>query len=160
MKAGLLKFKRYIEKHIWADFLFVFVVYLTLQLASNYLRSESKSISELLFTSAGFTLFMTPFFRLTRPTEKNLGLYDMVDHVRHFKIGQRPQLKTFLESQGYTVDKNEGSVTYFKSDKDNIFSSIRTFLHESDHWVALVAKPDILDHVPDSILSIYPRKKV
>lgn len=159
MKAKFHQFKAFITKHIWADFLFIFVLHFLISLLSKKITGNDKLLEDMLFMSAGFSLVMTPIFRIMRPTEKEHNLYDMVDHVRHYQIGQRPELKAFLETQGYAIDHNDGAVSYFKSEQDNIFSTRKTFLHETDHWIALVASPEILDRVPDSIISIYPLRQ-
>ncbi len=159
MKARIRKFKTFIEQNIWADFLFVFTVYITIQLVSNYMKSDAKPIGELLLPSLFFTVIFVPIIRMLRPNEEGLGLYIMVDHVRHYQVGQRPQLKSFLESKGYLTDYNKGSISYFKSKKDSVFTTQKTFIHETEHWVALVAPPEVLNQVPASIISIYPQKR-
>lgn len=154
---GVRRFKSYLRKHIWADFLFVFIVYFTIHIIADAMGwGVGKSTKGLILNSLGFTLIMLPFNRLMRTTEEGLGLYELVDNVRHYQIGQRPLLKTYLESQGYEVDYNEGSVTYFMSDDDKILSTSKTFLHETEYWIALVAEPKILDQVPSTISSVYP----
>ena len=158
MKAIFYKFKAFIQKHIWADFLFVFILYFTIQAVSNQMRSDGKSINDLLFTSACFSIIGTPIFRLLRPNEEGLGLYVMVDNVRHYQVGQRELLKSYLESKGYTIFNKEGSVLYFNSKNEGLFSNQKTFIHETNHWIALVAPPKILEEVPSTISSICPQK--
>ena len=157
MKANFLKFRTFIKKHIWADFLLVFIIYFTFQLLSRQWTNNDKSLNELLLSSVGFSLLFTPIHRLIGPDEEEHSLYDLVDHVRYYQIGQRAPIKAFLETQEYSTDYNEGAVSYFKSEHDSIFSSTKTFIHETDHWIALVAPPNILDKVPDTITSIYPK---
>jgi len=159
MRAKFKAFKAFIRKHIWADFLFVFIIYFTLQLLSRQWTNSDKSFNELLLHSIGFSLLLIPIVRWTRPDEKEHSLYDLIDHVRYYQIGQKAPIKAFLESQEYSTDYNEGSVSYFKSERDSIFSSTKTFIHETDHWIALVAPPHILDKVPNTITSIYPKMK-
>ena len=160
MKAKFRKFSRYYRKHIWVEYLSIFSIHVLISIIINSMRSDSTEISDLLFSSVWFAVIFTPIIRFNRPTQEGLGLYDRVDHVRHYQVGQRPQLKAFLETQGYTIDHNDGAVSYFKSEQDNIFSTRKTFLHETAHWIALVAPPEILDQVPDTIISIYPKKQI
>lgn len=146
------------RKHIWANFLFVFIIYFIIQIIKDQVFGDSaKQIKDLLIDSIGFTLTLAPIFLLMGHDDEGLGIYDLVDHVRHYQVGQSPKLKSYMKSKGYTVDYTKGGVIYYTSSDESIFSTKKTFLHETEHWVALVAKPDILDQVPVDIISIYPR---
>ena len=158
MKAKFKRFKAFIRKHIWADFLFVFITYSIIQIIGDQVFGNAdRQIKELLFKSIWFTFFLTPLFRLLRHDNEGLGIYDLVDHVRHYQVGQSPKIKSYMQSKGYTVDYTKGGVIYYTSSDESIFSTKKTFIHETDHWIALVASPDILDQVPIDIISIYPR---
>lgn len=154
------RLRNYIKKHIWAHFAFNFIVFFTIQyLLDRVFEKDFEALTELLLETAIWTFVMTPIFIYLNKIENGHDPYAMVDHVRHYKTGQRPQLKKYLETKGYKVDLNEGSISYFSSDKDNPISRKQTFIHETDHWIALVAKPEILEDVPSTIVSIYLQRK-
>jgi len=158
MKAQLLKLKSYLRKNIWAEMLLIFMVYFVLHFIGDQLGDKNLSLTEQLVKSAFFSLFMVPVFRALR-TDDEMNIYDQVDHMRHYQVGQKSELVTYLESKGYQMDYIKKSVAYFESDSDRILSTDKTFIHETDHWIALVAQPEILDGVPKSITSIYPSQQ-
>lgn len=156
MKSFLNKFKAFLRNHIWADFLLTFIVFFLLD---YFLRTSGreKPISQVLLYAGLNSLILTPIFRYFRKEKNGFDPYDTVDNVRHYQVGQRAQIKTYLESKGFMVDYNNGAISYFKTDEGSVFSNQQTFIHETDHWIALVAAPEILEDVPSSINSIYPK---
>jgi len=159
---SLTRLRTFLRKNIWADFLLTFVLHFIITWLFQYFEDkESRTLVASLLNSAGFALIMTPVFRILRPTEENnmMEIYETLDHVRHYQRGQRPQLKAYLESCGYEVDHNDGAISYFRPIESNSLLRKSTFIHETDHWIALVAPEEILQGVPESIVSIYTAKK-
>jgi len=158
MKSKLNRLKAFLRNNIWAHFIFNFIFFLIFTyFLRNVIGTSTRSLNVIAREAFFFSLFMTPFLRYLGKEENGFDPYEKVDNVRHYKMGQRPQLKTYLESKGYKSDYNNGSISYFKNDNKSILSNQQTFLHESDHWIALVAAPPILAEVPSYIESIYPK---
>lgn len=158
MNDKFRKFKAFIRNHIWADFLFTFILFLLINIIQDlFSKNTDVQLQEILIESFWFSIILTPIFRLLRPMEDGIDLYEFVDHVRYYKIGQQGEIIKFLESKGYKVDYIEGNVTYFISDQDTILKTSKTFVHKTDHWISLVANPSTLDEVPSKIKSIYPK---
>ena len=155
MKSFYNHFKALLRNHIWADFLFTFIIFFLVDYFFRFSGKE-KPIHQVLLYAGLSSLVLTPVFRYFRKEENGFDPYETVDNVRHFQIGQRPQIKSYLESKGYSVDYNKGSISYFKTDQGSLLTSQETFIHETDHWIALVASHKILEQVPTSIKSIYP----
>jgi|GEM_PF-5382222 len=154
------KFRAFIRKHFWADFIFNLILFFFLKLALNViLDGDQKDLIPVIIETILFAFIMTPIFRILRKKGDTEDAYAQIDHIRHYQIGQRPEIKSYLESKGYRVEYNKGTTSYFSSKDDNLFSSIQTFMHETDHYIALVAPEKILQEVPDSIVSIYTAKK-
>lgn len=154
MKSYYNKFKTYLRNHIWADFLLTFIIFF---LIDYFLRisGKEKNLNQVLLYAGLSSLILTPIFRYFRKEENGFNPYDTVDNVKYFQIGQRPKIKSYLESKGYSADHNNGSISYFKTDQGSLISIQETFIHETDHWIALVASKKILEDVPSSIKSIY-----
>ena len=155
MKAKFHRFKAFIEQNIWADFLFVFFVYgLISYFYSDVIRDNDISLGAFMIKTTIFSALITllnRIFKSAGPHPLELG-----DHATYFSIGQRAKLKSYLETKGYSVNRNEGATTYFDPPRYSKSHLNTTFIYETEHWMALIASPEIQLDIPSDISSLYP----